>query len=220
MQPPLLQSSSLRLRPSVLCSSATGAAGLTSAVAAAKSATRRWAGLYPDWRAGAPIAGVANNGLARIKPMAIAALNETLILISYRVNGACTPNIFTSAASQSSTIGVCIAIVLLRRPRLRAIYSNVFKRFCGALSSAGGHASLCLVASGIASRSFALSANLPPHHHASYGPPPPPLRGKGGSKASTVATCAYPPSRSGGGGPSGGRWRGRRKASTPDAICS
>ena len=42
------------------------------------------------------------------------------------------------------------------------IYSNVFKRFCGALSSAGGLASLCFVASEIASRSFALSANLPP----------------------------------------------------------
>jgi hypothetical protein len=39
-------------------------------------------------------------------------------------------SVFTSAASPSSAIGVCIAIVLLRRLRFREIYSRFFKRFC------------------------------------------------------------------------------------------
>jgi hypothetical protein len=43
---------------------------------------------------GAPSAGATNNGIARIKPRAIGALNETLKLISYRVNGAYAEHLY------------------------------------------------------------------------------------------------------------------------------
>jgi hypothetical protein len=74
--------------------------------------------------------------MARMKPRAIGALNEALILISYQSNRRRMQSVFTSAASPTSAIDVCIAIVLLRRPRLSAIYSKFVERFSRSLNFA------------------------------------------------------------------------------------
>jgi hypothetical protein len=81
MQPPLLHSAASRLRPSVSGARQTGAAGLTSAVAAANSATRRCAGLCASCPE-APSAGLAKSGMARMSASAIDLLNEAFIVIS------------------------------------------------------------------------------------------------------------------------------------------
>ena len=83
--------------------------------------------LIPVSCAGAPSAGRANSETARVKPRAIGALNETLILISYRVIGVgCRAYLLLQLRLFGDRL--CITIVLLRRLQLRAIYSKVLQK--------------------------------------------------------------------------------------------